>query len=171
MARHSHIDEDKANQLQRVFTTAFPDAEIEGYQPFANALELPDPDDRHVLAAAIVGRCNGIVTANLKHFPSETVARFGIEVVHPDDFIVNIVDLDEKRARRVQAASGSNDPIGAIRGRLCGLLREGRTHPGASAPHRTQGIAMKKGGAARATPPMFLVQHRGPCEGMRSIGG
>lgn len=77
---------------------AYPDALIDGYQPFVDALELPDPDDRHVLAAAIVGKCNGLITANLRDFPSEIAEPLAIEVVHPDDFIVNIIDLHPSRA-------------------------------------------------------------------------
>jgi hypothetical protein len=53
---------------------------------------LPDANDRHVLAAAIVGRCDVIVTANLKDFP-EAVAPFGIEARHPDDFLCNHLNL------------------------------------------------------------------------------
>jgi hypothetical protein len=51
-----------------------------------------------VLAAAIVGKCHGIITANLKHFPTEKVATYQLEVVHPDDFIVNIIDIDRTKA-------------------------------------------------------------------------
>ncbi len=50
------------------------------------ALTLPDPDDRHVLAAAIFGRCDAIVTQNLKDFPPESLSPFGIESQHPEDF-------------------------------------------------------------------------------------
>ncbi|OJY68684.1 MAG: hypothetical protein BGP16_05465 [Sphingobium sp. 66-54] len=96
--RHSDIDDDRLDRLQSLFTGHFPDAEVFGYEPFIDAVELPDEHDRHVLAAAIVGRCNGIVTANLKDFPEDVTGVFGIEVVHPDDFIVNIIDLDENKA-------------------------------------------------------------------------
>ena len=68
--RHSDMDNEKIHRLQQTFTSCFPDAEVLDYEPFVNVVELPDPDDRHVLAAAIVGRCNGIVTANLKDFPT-----------------------------------------------------------------------------------------------------
>lgn len=113
-ARHVEIDDAKLDALQAKFVTHFPDAEVTGYQPFIAVLNLPDDNDRHVLAAAIVGRCNGIITANLKHFPSEVVGTFGIEVVHPDDFIVNVIDLDESRAlaalRRHRAAMTKTSP-------------------------------------------------------------
>lgn len=55
---------------------------------------LPDAEDRHVLAAAIAGHADCIVTANVRDFPSEVVGVYGIEVVHPDRFIVNQWDLD-----------------------------------------------------------------------------
>ena len=112
--RFPDVDDAKLDLLQGKFTDHFPDAEVTDYQPFIQAIELPDPNDRHVLAAAIVGRCNGIITCNLKDFPANAVARYGIEIVHPDDFIVNVIDLDEARAvaacRRHRAAMGESAP-------------------------------------------------------------
>ena len=61
----------------------------------ARGLELPDPDDVHVLASALAGHADCIVTANLKDFPAEVVAQLGIEVIHPDQFIVAQWDLDQ----------------------------------------------------------------------------
>lgn len=56
-------------------------------------LQLPDQNDLHVLAAAIAGHADCIVTANLKDFPEEVLARYGIEAIHPDTFILNQWDL------------------------------------------------------------------------------
>ena len=65
------------------------DCLITGYEPLISALELPDSDDRLVLAAAITGHCDVIVTCNLQDFPEIAVARYGIEVQHPDEFLSN----------------------------------------------------------------------------------
>jgi hypothetical protein len=59
------------------------DTEVTGYEGVAAALELPAPDDRHVLAAT-VGRVNVIVTVNLKHFLARALSPFKIEARHPD---------------------------------------------------------------------------------------
>jgi hypothetical protein len=52
-----------------------------------DALTLPDPGDRHVLAAAIRCSADAIITANLKHFPKPELAKYHIEAQHPDDFL------------------------------------------------------------------------------------
>jgi hypothetical protein len=69
------------------------DALITGYESLVESLELPDPNDRHVLAAAIVGRCDVIVTANLKDFPEAALVPFGIEAQHPDEFLCHQLNL------------------------------------------------------------------------------
>lgn len=57
------------------------------------AIELPDPNDRHVLAAAIHCGADTIVTFNLKDFSPQALERYNVEAQHPDDFIVNLFDL------------------------------------------------------------------------------
>ncbi|RWR04396.1 PIN domain-containing protein [Paenirhodobacter populi] len=69
------------------------DCLVEGYHALIPALELPDADDRHVLAAAIIGRCDVIVTQNLADFPAEALVPFGIEAQHPDEFLLNHLHL------------------------------------------------------------------------------
>ena len=54
-------------------------------------LSLPDPDDRHVLAAAIRCGANFIVTFNTKDFPKKSIESFGIEAFHPDEFVLSQV--------------------------------------------------------------------------------
>jgi len=69
------------------------DALVTGYEDLIEGLCLPDPDDRHVLAAAIRGRADVIVTQNIRDFPVEVLEPFGIEAQHPDEFIVHLLDL------------------------------------------------------------------------------
>jgi PIN domain len=73
-----------------------PDWEIAplAYEKLMASLQLPDAGDVHVLAAAIAGHADCIITTNLKHFPQEAVSPHGIEVIHPDDFFVFQLDLD-----------------------------------------------------------------------------
>lgn len=63
---------------------AVPDCLVNGYEYLIPSIHLPDPDDRHVVAAAIHSRCDAIVTANLEDYPSEALAPFNLEAIHPD---------------------------------------------------------------------------------------
>lgn len=69
------------------------DCLITDYEWLIPGLELPDPNDRHVLAAAIQGKVDVIVTFNLKDFPTEALAPHNIELQHPDDFLTCLIDL------------------------------------------------------------------------------
>lgn len=108
---------------------AIPDALVTGYEPLCEGLTLPDPDDRHILAAAIKGSASVIVTFNLKDFPSDALEPFEIEAVHPDDFIADLFDLDQAavlEAVQAQRASLKNPPHTA-RELLDRLLIQGLT--------------------------------------------
>lgn len=83
----------KIGSLLEQVNRAVPDCLIDGYEYLIDRLDLPDPDDRHVLAAAIAGHADAIVTANLKDFPVATLDKYGVEVQHPDDFIMNQLEL------------------------------------------------------------------------------
>lgn len=78
---------------------SFDDAEVDDWERFVDTVELPDPDDRHVVACAIAGRADAIVTSNLKDFPGPMVP-MSIEVVPPPTFALHNVTLDPSRARR-----------------------------------------------------------------------
>ena len=69
------------------------DALVTGYGELIPGLQLPDPKDRHVLAAAICSRADVIVTFNLRDFPPKAMAAFGIEAQRPDEFILHLLDL------------------------------------------------------------------------------
>jgi predicted nucleic acid-binding protein len=74
---------------------AVPDALVTDYDSLVEGLDLPDEDDRHVLAAAIKCNASVIVTFNLKDFPKAVLGVFDIEPLHPDDFIAELWDLDK----------------------------------------------------------------------------
>ena len=65
----------------------FPDAAVDAFEDLSEDLNLPDPDDRHVLAAAIAGRCDELLTLNLKDFPSRTLTSYGVLRRDPDGFL------------------------------------------------------------------------------------
>lgn len=103
------------------------DALVTGYEYLIPSLDLPDPNDRHVLAAAICSRSDLIVTFNLKDFPAETLSKYGIEAVHPDDFIADLFDLN---ASKVLEAAGRHrkslkNPEKSVEDYLDTLLNQG----------------------------------------------
>jgi predicted nucleic acid-binding protein len=90
------------------------DAIVTGYESLVEGLTLPDPDDRHVLAAAIAGGASVIVTRNLKDFPAEILDAHDIEAQHPDEFVRRLIDLAPAaivEAIRDQQAALKNPPV------------------------------------------------------------
>ncbi|MEX2336388.1 MAG: PIN domain-containing protein [Fulvivirga sp.] len=93
MKRKGIPDEEIKNRVSKA-QLAFPDALVDNYVPLVNSLELPDEKDRHVLAAAIKTNANIIVTNNIKDFPKEYLASFGLTAKTADDFITDTIDLN-----------------------------------------------------------------------------
>jgi predicted nucleic acid-binding protein len=90
------------------------DSVVTEYKDLVPAITLPDPGDRHVLAAAIKGRADVIVTFNLKHFPEVMLAKWGIEAQHPDEFVINQFSLNPAAvctAARLHRASLRSPPF------------------------------------------------------------
>ncbi|WP_299534598.1 PIN domain-containing protein [uncultured Herbaspirillum sp.] len=88
------IDPAKLAYTVQAMNEAIDDSLIENHHFLIESLKLPDPDDRHVLAAAIAGHADAIVTFNLKDFPRDIVGKHNIEVLHPDDFLIYQYDLN-----------------------------------------------------------------------------
>jgi len=83
---------------QRSMDSAFPGSNVADYESIIESLSLPDPDDRHVLAAAIKSKADVIVTANLKDFPSHALTPYGIRAEHPDVFVSACIDRERQKA-------------------------------------------------------------------------
>jgi len=65
---------------------------VRHYERWERRLSLPDPNDRHVLAAAIACAADVIVTFNINDFPGDTLSPFGIAAVTPDQFLIQLLD-------------------------------------------------------------------------------
>ena len=68
------------------------DALVENYESLIDTLDLPDKNDRHVLAAAMHIRADVIITFNLRDFPAEKLAPYSINAAHPDEFVVSLIE-------------------------------------------------------------------------------
>lgn len=84
---------DALERTRSLMIKSVPDCLITGYEHLIAGLDLPDPDDGHVLAAAIRANAQAIVTYNLRDFPDHILARYDIEAKHPDEFVLDSLDL------------------------------------------------------------------------------
>jgi hypothetical protein len=103
-------------RCRRLMDQHVPDSLIVGYESLIPTLSLPDPDDRHVLAAAIHGGAGLIVTFKLSDFPASVLAAHSVEAIHPDDFIASLWGESSDAlldAVRRQRASLKNPPKSA----------------------------------------------------------
>lgn len=106
--RNVHADYDDVTwgdleHTRRQMDKALPDACVEGYQNRISNLSLPDPDDRHVLAAAVHIGADYIVTFNLEDFPESELDSYGIEAIDPDTFACLL--MSRREGRVIHAAS------------------------------------------------------------------
>ncbi len=88
----AHVD-----RTSDLMDCAISDGLVDGYEELVAGLTLPDPDDRHVLAAAIRCGASVIVTFNQRDFPADVLASYGIESQHPDEFVDNSSILMQQR--------------------------------------------------------------------------
>jgi len=103
------------------------DCLVSGYEPLIEGLKLPDPDDRHVLAAAIMAGAQVIVTRNLKDFPAADLEPWNIEAKSPDAFVLDQIhiNLQAVAASIRQIADSRTNPPEAVEDILTQLERDG----------------------------------------------
>lgn len=91
-----------------LMNAALPEAEVSGWEARMQGLSLPDPDDCHVLAAALAACAGTIVTMNLRDFPASALAPLGVTAVHPDGFLCGLFDADPDSVRASTEAAHAN---------------------------------------------------------------
>jgi len=94
LANRPDITREALEKTVKAMNIAFSDASITHFAGIIGNLKLPDPDDRHVLAAAIKAVANHIVTANTKDCPPKYIANYALQVKHPDDFAKDLIQSD-----------------------------------------------------------------------------
>ncbi len=116
-AKFPHIPPAKITRMRMLMEGYVNDATVTEYEPLMAPLVLPDPDDRHVLAAAIHGRASIIVTSNLRDFPDTALAAHGITAITADAFALHLLALDRDgvlEALEGDRADMHNPPLSAV---------------------------------------------------------
>ncbi len=117
------LDPAKLDRTRDLMNKAVRDALVTGYEPLIEVLDLPDVDDRHVLAAPIKANAQVIVTENAKDFPPEKLASWNIEAQAADDFVLDLIDLNQQAvyAQVQRMADAWRNPPGTIEDVLSSL--------------------------------------------------
>lgn len=93
LASRPDLTAEQLERTRRLMNAHVRDCLVTGFEYLIPSIDLPDPEDRHVVAAAIHSGASLIVTFNLKDFPPEALRPYNLAAQHPDDFIVDLLDL------------------------------------------------------------------------------
>ncbi len=110
------LSADKIQRTRALMEAHVEDAMVTGFEHLIDTLTLPDPDDRHVLAAAIHAGTKTIVTANVKDFPATALVAHDIIAVTPDQFVCGLLEKHPDAviaALRADRASLKLPPVSA----------------------------------------------------------
>jgi hypothetical protein len=127
VADYHDIDRLQVERIRDLMDAHVRDCLVAGYEQLIDSLTLPDITDRHVLASAIKCNADMIVTFNLKDFPAQSLEPYGIEAMHPDDFI----NLQLGLAPHIVAGAAKNhreslkNPPKSVEDYLLALERQG----------------------------------------------
>lgn len=122
LRRRPDLRRSALHETRRRMDRHIPGCRVHGYRRWEGRLTLPDPNDRHVLAAALACVADVIVTFNTRHFPPSALSPFGVAAVHPDDFVCQLMDSGivvaaaaEQRAALSRPALSPSEYLDALR--------------------------------------------------------
>jgi hypothetical protein len=123
---------------RRLMNAALSSASVDGYQEHVPKVTLPDPDDRHVVAAGIASSASIILTWNLRHFPMRELKKFGLRRETPDAFMSGLYDkvpglvidsLANARRNLTKTRLSASDFITILKGQmLADLAKRAQRH-------------------------------------------
>lgn len=93
LARRPDLDEAALSRTRTLMCIAVPDCIVSHFDDLETSFDLPDDNDRHVLAAAIRANAQAIITFNLRDFPDHVLERYDVEAKHPDEFVLDSIDI------------------------------------------------------------------------------
>jgi predicted nucleic acid-binding protein len=131
LAEASGISPTRLIVTRDLMKAVLPEADIRDYEGHEDALALPDPNDRHVLAAAIAARASAILTWNLRHFPASEMAKHNIVARDPDSFLAELCNeapetiaavVDAARANLLRSEPTAEEYLQALRNQGLGTF-------------------------------------------------
>ncbi len=132
LSRRPDLDMSALARTRELMTEVLPHSLVTDYEQHIAALNLPDPNDRHVLATAIASNATTIVTSNIRDFPFEELSTLSIRAIHPDDFVSAFIESHPDTIIsivREQAGALRNPPHTIIelidKLRACSLTKSG----------------------------------------------
>lgn len=127
LADYPDMGRQQVERIRDLMNMHVRDCLVTGYEDLIASLTLPDPNDRHVLAAAIKAGADVIVTMNLRDFPEDVLKKYGIEAQHPDIFITHLLDLAAPQvcAAAKKQREGLKNPALSVNDYLQALERQG----------------------------------------------
>jgi len=108
------ISREQLQQTRNLMNSHVPHCLIEGYESFVNGLELPDENDRHIVAAAIKAQADSIITFNLDDFPDDVLENCNLVAIHPDEFLEDMFYIERSvciRAAQKHRSSLKKRPL------------------------------------------------------------
>ena len=127
LASRSDLNPEQLGRTRQLMNAHVRGSLVSDFEHLIDTIQIPDANDRHVVAAAIHSGASLIVTFNLKDFPSAALSRYNLHARHPDDFIVELFDVNP--AAVVIAAAGQRrslkNPRKTVDEYLDTLLRQG----------------------------------------------
>lgn len=119
---------ERVERRLKFMNDAFEDALVEGWEPLENCVTgMKDPDDRHIVAAAIRGNAGAIVTENIKDFPDAALQPWGLHAVRLDEFLLDVLDLSPNAvfASLIEISDKRENPPVTVDQLLSTLARSG----------------------------------------------
>jgi predicted nucleic acid-binding protein len=126
LVREQVMPPENAERIIALMRDHFPEAEVTGYESLVPSMPC-DPGDRHVLAAAVASGAGAVVTVNLADFPAKAAAEYGLDILSPDDFLLDVLDLAPAAmiATLAEQVSGYRREPTTINGLMAALARSG----------------------------------------------